>query len=85
LRRNLVTRKSIGFQILSRTNYVPSLVKIHWRMLILGCSQGMKMKITWILLIWCNIRLLLLKWFVSTRLSSYHGNPNRNLYQAVLQ
>jgi disulfide bond formation protein DsbB len=27
--------KSIGFQILLRTNYVPSLVKIHWRMLIL--------------------------------------------------
>jgi hypothetical protein len=27
--------KSIRFQILLRTNYVPSLVKIHWRMLIL--------------------------------------------------
>jgi hypothetical protein len=32
--------KSIGFQILLRTNYVPSLVKVHWRMLILECSQG---------------------------------------------
>jgi hypothetical protein len=32
--------QSIGFQILSRTKYVPSLVKIHWRMLILECSQG---------------------------------------------
>ena len=32
--------KSIWFQILSRTKYVPSLVKIHWRMLILECSQG---------------------------------------------
>ena len=32
--------KSIGFQILWRTKYVPSLVKIHWRMLILECSQG---------------------------------------------
>jgi hypothetical protein len=32
--------KSIGFQILIRTKYVPSLVKIHWRMLILECSQG---------------------------------------------
>ena len=32
--------KSIWFQILLRTNYVPSLVKIHWRMLILECSQG---------------------------------------------
>jgi hypothetical protein len=32
--------KSIGFQILLRPKYVPSLVKIHWRMLILECSQG---------------------------------------------
>jgi hypothetical protein len=32
--------KSIGFQILLRTKYVPSLVKIHWRMLIRECSQG---------------------------------------------
>ena len=32
--------KSIGFQIPLRTKYVPSLVKIHWRMLILECSQG---------------------------------------------
>ena len=32
--------KSIGFQILLRTKYVPSLVKIHWKMLILECSQG---------------------------------------------
>jgi hypothetical protein len=32
--------KSIGFQTLMRTMYVPSLVKIHWRMLILECSQG---------------------------------------------
>ena len=30
--------KSIEFQILLRTKYVPSLVKIHWRMLILECS-----------------------------------------------
>ena len=29
----------IGFQILFRTKYVPSFVKIHWRMLILECSQ----------------------------------------------
>jgi hypothetical protein len=27
------------FQILLRTKYVPSLVKIHWRMLIIECSQ----------------------------------------------
>ena len=32
--------KSIGFQILLGSKYVPSLVKIHWRMLILECSQG---------------------------------------------
>ena len=32
--------KSIGFQILLRTKYVPSLVKIYWKMLILECSQG---------------------------------------------
>jgi hypothetical protein len=32
--------KSIGFQTFLRTMYVPSLVKIHWRMLILECSQG---------------------------------------------
>jgi hypothetical protein len=32
--------KSIGFQIILRTKSVPSLVKIHWRMLILECSQG---------------------------------------------
>jgi hypothetical protein len=32
--------KSLGFQILLRTKHVPSLVKIHWRMLILKCSQG---------------------------------------------
>jgi hypothetical protein len=29
----------LGFQILLRTKHVPSLVKIHWRMLILECSQ----------------------------------------------
>ena len=32
--------KSIEFQTLLRTKYVPSLVKIHWRILILECSQG---------------------------------------------
>ena len=32
--------KSIGFEILLKTKHVPSLVKIHWRMLILECSQG---------------------------------------------
>jgi hypothetical protein len=32
--------KSIVFQTLLRTKYLPSLVKIHWRMLILECSQG---------------------------------------------
>ena len=32
--------KSIGFQIFLRTKYVPSLVKVHWKILILECSQG---------------------------------------------
>ena len=32
--------KSKEFQMLLRTKHVPSLVKIHWRMLILECSQG---------------------------------------------
>jgi hypothetical protein len=44
---NLVHRKSIGFQILLRTKYVPSLVKIHWRMLILECSQGCYVVTIW--------------------------------------
>ena len=35
-----LTLKINRFQILLRTKYVPSLVKIHWRMLILECSQG---------------------------------------------
>jgi hypothetical protein len=37
---NLWPWKSIAFQILLRTKYVPSLVKIHWRMMIIECSQG---------------------------------------------
>jgi hypothetical protein len=32
--------QSIGLQILVRTKNIPSLVKIHWRMLILEFSQG---------------------------------------------
>jgi hypothetical protein len=40
LTRDLWPWKSIRFQILLRTKYVLSLVKIHWRMLILECSQG---------------------------------------------
>jgi hypothetical protein len=39
--------KSIGFQTLLRTKYVPSLVKIHWRMLILECSQGCNAVTIW--------------------------------------
>jgi hypothetical protein len=39
--------KSKGFQILLRTKYVPSLVKIHWRMLILECSQRCYMVTIW--------------------------------------
>jgi hypothetical protein len=39
--------KWIGFQTLLRTKYVPSLVKIHWRILILECSQGCYAVIIW--------------------------------------
>jgi hypothetical protein len=35
-----LTLKINRVQTLLRTKYVPSLVKIHWRMLILECSQG---------------------------------------------
>jgi hypothetical protein len=34
--------KSIGFQILLRSKYVPSLVKIHWRMLILVFTRMLR-------------------------------------------
>ena len=44
--------KSIGFQILLRTNYVQSLVKIHCRMLILECSQGCYAVNIWPLDLW---------------------------------
>jgi hypothetical protein len=46
--------KSIGFQTLLRTKYmyVPSLVKIHWRMLILECSQGCYAVTIWPLELW---------------------------------
>jgi hypothetical protein len=39
---NLVRRvwNPIDFQGFLRTKYVPSLVNIHWKMLILECSQG---------------------------------------------
>ena len=36
--------KSIGFQILLRSKYVPSLVKIHWRMLILVFTRMLRCK-----------------------------------------
>jgi hypothetical protein len=39
--------KLIGFHTLLRTKYVPSLVKIHLRMLILECSQGCDMVKIW--------------------------------------
>jgi hypothetical protein len=45
---NLWPWKSIGFQILLRTKYVPSLVKIHWRMLILVFTRMLRGKnLTW--------------------------------------
>ena len=44
--------KSIWFQIVLRSKYVPSLVKIHWRMLILECSQGCYAVKIWPLDLW---------------------------------
>ena len=44
--------KSIWFQILLRSKYVPSLVKIYWRMLILECSQGCYVVKIWPLDLW---------------------------------
>ena len=44
--------KSIGFQTVLRTKYVPSLVKIHWRMLILECSQRWYAVNIWLLDLW---------------------------------
>ena len=44
--------KSIGFQILLRSKYVPRLVKIHWRMLILECSQRCYAVNIWPLDLW---------------------------------
>jgi hypothetical protein len=35
-----MTLKITRFQILWRTKYVPSLIKIHWSMLILECSRA---------------------------------------------
>ena len=39
--------KSTGFQTLQRTEYVPSFVKIHWRILILESSQRCYAEIIW--------------------------------------
>ena len=44
--------KSIGSRILLRSKYIPSLVKIHWRMLILECSQGCYAVKIWPLDLW---------------------------------
>ena len=44
--------KSIGYQILLMSKYVPSLVKIHWRMLILECSQGCYAVQIWPIHLW---------------------------------
>ena len=44
--------KTIGFQILLRTMYVPCLVKIHWKMLILECSHGCYAVKMWPLDLW---------------------------------
>jgi hypothetical protein len=48
--------KSIVFQTLLWTKYVPSLVKIHWRILILECSQHL-----------CeHSRINILQWILTT-------------------
>jgi hypothetical protein len=47
-----LTWKSIGFQTLIRTKYVPRLIKIQWRMLILECSQGCHTVKIWLLDLW---------------------------------
>ena len=47
-----IKRKSIRFQTLLRTMYVPSLVKIYWRILILECSQGCYAVKIWPLDVW---------------------------------
>jgi hypothetical protein len=50
--------KSIGFQTLLRTKYVPSLVKIHWRMLILVFTRmvcGKNLTLTFDLWPWKSI------------------------------
>ena len=44
--------KSIRFPIFLRSKYVPSLVNIHWRMLILECSQGCYAVNIWPLDLW---------------------------------
>ena len=49
---DLWPRKSIWLQILLTTKYVPSLVKIHRRMLILECSQGCYAVKIWPLDLW---------------------------------
>ena len=46
------TLKINRFQTLLRTKYVPTLVKIHWRMLILECSQGCYAVQIWPLDLW---------------------------------
>jgi hypothetical protein len=58
--------KSIGFQILLRTKYVPSLVKIHLRILILECSQGCYTVNKIYPVTWINI----LQWIL-TKLGTY--------------
>jgi hypothetical protein len=61
--------KPIGLQTLLRTRNVPNLVKIHWRILILECSQGCYAVKSWPcdIDLWpCNI----LQWIV-TKLGTY--------------
>jgi hypothetical protein len=53
--------KSIGFQTLLRTKYVPSLVKIHWRMLILVFTRML-----------CGKNLTLWPWPLTLKINKVH-------------
>jgi hypothetical protein len=44
---DILSLKSIVFQMLLRTKYVPSVVKLHWRMFILEFSQGCYVVTIW--------------------------------------
>ena len=79
-----MTLKSIKLQVLLRTMYVPSLLKIHWRMLILECSQGCyAVKLTgwpWPLTLKINRAPDALKDYVCTK---FGQNPSKDVDSRV--